>query len=129
MKRAITAFAIFLSAAAFSSGAQAQLTNLQFRQPLNYRFPVVPPRNVYNPYRPPYDYRQRNRRAQFLPRLTGPAIVYQNGEIGIPPDPAYEPPMIAHPVVHRIGSTGGCDVQHVQVPGSRGRTSVNIWRC
>jgi hypothetical protein len=134
MKRMTAAF-VFVLAAAASSPAEAQFgTNLQFRTPLNYRFSVQPRSHVfgYNQQHHRHHWRYANR-AHFYPGLRGPAVIYQNGEIGIPPEdytasvPAA--PVIATPVVYRIGQTGSCDVQQVHVPGSKGRTAINIWRC
>jgi hypothetical protein len=31
--------------------------------------------------------------------------------------------------VYRLGETGSCDRQQLNVPGSKGRTTVNVWRC
>jgi hypothetical protein len=131
MKRVTAAIAIALSAASFSP-AEAQLgTNLQFRTPLNYRFSVQPRSHVFFYNRQRHRWHHRHRK-QFLPVLAGPAVIYQNGDIGIPPEEEYTasvPVPVVQPVVYRIGETGGCGVQRVNVPGSRGRTNVNIWRC
>lgn len=131
MKR-MTAALMFVLTAAASSPAEAQFgTNLQFRTPLNYRFSVQPRSHVFG-----YNQQQRHHwryanRAHFYPGLRGPAVIYQNGEIGIPPEQQYTAavPVVANPVVYRVGQTGSCGLQQVNVPGSSGRTSVNIWRC
>lgn len=138
MKRMTAALAVALSLASFTP-AEAQFgTSLQFNTPLNYRFSVQPRSHVFNYNRRPQHAHRHLRyanRAHFYPALRGPAVIYQNGEIGIPPEqeeytastPAV--PVVAHPVVYRIGETGGCDLQQVGVHGSRGRTTVNVWRC
>ncbi len=132
MKRVAAAILVLLSASAFSP-ATAQVPNRQFQQPLNYRFSVLPKSHVffYNRHRHRHGWRHRHHR-QFLPVLAGPAVIYQNGDVGIPPAytgsvPAV--PTVATPVVYRLGQNGGCDRQQVNVPGSHGRTAVNIWRC
>lgn len=133
MKRVTAAVAIALSTAAFSP-AEAQFgTNLQFNTPLNYRFSVQPKSHVfaYNRQRHHHGWRHRHR-TQFLPVLAGPAVIYQNGDIEIPRAEeltASVPTPVARPVVYRLGETGGCGLQQVGVPGSQGRTTVNIWRC
>jgi len=133
MKRVTAAIAIALTTATFTP-AEAQLsTNLQFRTPLNYRFSVQPKSHVfaYNQQRHPQGWRHRHR-TQFLPVLAGPAVIYQNGDIEIPPANQFAssiPAPLAQPVLHRVGETGGCGLQQVGVPGSQGRTTVNIWRC
>jgi hypothetical protein len=135
MKR-MTAVFMFALAVAISSPAEAQFgTNLQFRTPLDYRFSVQPRSHVfgYNRQQHRHHWRYANR-AHFYPGLRGPAVIYQNGEIGIPPEQQYTAslpaaPVVANPVVYRVGQTGSCGLQQVSVPGSNGRTSVNIWRC
>lgn len=132
MKRVTAAFALALLLGA-ASPANAQFgTNLQFQTPLNYRFSVQPRSHVFQSQRQRYG-RYANR-AHFYPGLRGPAVIYRNGEIGLLPEQEYTAslpavPVVAHPVVYRLGQTGGCEVQQVHVPGSRGRTAVNIWRC
>ena len=132
MKRVTAAIAIALSTVAFSA-AEAQVPNRQFQQPLNYRFSVQPKSHVFFYNRQHHHgWRHRHHRRQFLPLLAGPAIIYQNGDIGVPPAytgsiPAV--PTVATPVVYRLGQNGGCGRQQVNVPGSQGRTTVNIWRC
>lgn len=132
MKRMTAAIAIALCAASIPfAAAEAQVPNLQFRTPLNYRFSVLPRSHVfaYNRQQHP-GWRHRHHRALFLPRLAGPAVLYQNGEIGIPPEaPSAIPATPVQPVVYRIGETGSCNRQQVNVPSSSGRSSVNIWRC
>lgn len=126
MKRMTAAIAIALCTVSFS-GAEAQMTSLQFRAPLNYRIPVMPRSYVFNNAR-----RHHHRRAQFFPGFRGPAVIYQNGEIGIPPEndvTASVPLPAVQPVVYRLGETGGCALQQQNVPGTHGRTIVNIWRC
>lgn len=116
-----------------ATGAAAQTTSLQFRAPLHYRFPVMPRSHAFHYARRHHHAGHRHRRhARFYPALRGPAVVYQNGEIGIPPEPAVAravPAPVAHPVIHRIGETGGCGLQQLDVAGSRGRTTINVWRC
>jgi hypothetical protein len=134
MNRLTAAFAIALCALGLSgTAAQAQTTSLQFRAPLNYRFPVLPRSHTfsYNRTRHPGWHRHRHHRRAFLPAFAGPAVIYQNGEIGIPPEHDVDtlPAPAAQPVVYRIGETGGCGLQRLQVPGSHGRTTVNVWRC
>ncbi len=128
MKRVTAAAAIALSLGA-NAPADAQVPNRQFQTPLNYRFSVMPRSHVfsYNRQRPPHGSRHRHH-AHYLPALAGPAVIYQNGEVGIPPSAAPAVPAFAQPVVYRIGETG-CGLQQVVVEGSRGRTGVNIWRC
>jgi len=132
MKRVTAAIAIALSAVSFSP-AEAQAPNLQFQTPLNYRFSVQPRSHVffYNRNRHHHAWRHRHHRRQVLPVLAGPAVIYQNGEIGIPPQiiTGSIPAPSVQPVIYRLGSTGGCDRQQVHVPGSKGRTAVNVWRC
>lgn len=130
MKAMTAAFAIALCAASFSTPAQAQLTtNLQFQTPLNYRFSVQPRSYVFarQHRHPGHHHRLRNT----LPIRYGPAVVYRNGDIEIPQEeyvnPAPAP--VAQPVIHRLGETGGCDRQQLNVPGSRGLSTVNVWRC
>jgi hypothetical protein len=131
MKRVTAAIAIALTTATFTP-AEAQLsTNLQFRTPLNYRFSVQSHVFAYNQQRHRHGWRHRHR-TQFLPVLAGPAVIYQNGDIEIPPAnelTASVPPPVAQPAVYRAGETGGCGLQQVGVPGSHGRTTVNVWRC
>jgi hypothetical protein len=144
MKKTTAAVALMfaVSLAAFSiaesNSAQAASNTPPFRahginRPFDYRFPVTP-RNysVANRYHR-YGWRH-HRRFQPLPALAGPMVIYQNGEIGIPPHEEFtgsipNAPISAQPVVHRVGETGACDVQQVNVPGSLGRTTINIWRC
>jgi hypothetical protein len=137
MKRVTAAIAIALAALSFTSmsstPAEAQALNLQFKTPLNYRFSVQPKSHVfaYNRHRHHHGWRHRHR-AHALPVLAGPAVIYQNGDIGIPPEDEYTasvPAPAAQPVVYRLGEIAGCGLQQVSVPGSKGRTSVNIWRC
>ena len=137
MKRVTAAIAIALAALSFTPAsiapAAAQALNLQFQTPLNYRFSVLPKSHVfaYNRHRPHRGWRHRHR-AQVLPVLAGPAVIYQNGDIGLPPEEEYTasvPGPVAQPVVYRLGETAGCGLQQVSVPGSKGRTSVNVWRC
>jgi hypothetical protein len=131
MKRMTAVIAIMLSAASFTP-AEAQLaTNLQFRTPLNYRFSVQPKSHVFFYNRKHHHHGWRHRHRQFLPVLAGPAVIYQNGDIGIPPEDDFTAsvPAIVQPVVYRLGETGGCGRQQVSVPGGQGRTTVNIWRC
>lgn len=132
MKRMTAAIAIALCTVAFSP-AEAQFgTNLQFNRPLNYRFSVQPKSHVfaYNRQRHHNAWRHRHR-TQFLPVLAGPAVIHQNGDIEIPPaqELTASVPPVTNPVVYRLGETGGCGLQQVGVPGSNGRTTVNIWRC
>ena len=132
MKRVTAAIAIALSAVSFTP-AEAQAPNLQFRQPLNYRFSVLPKSHVfaYN-RRPHHGWRHHHHRRQFLSGFHGPIVIYQNGDIGILPEQDYVgsvPGPVAQPVVYRLGQSSGCDRQQVSVPGSKGRTTVNIGRC
>lgn len=131
MKWMTAAFAIALCTLGFAgTAAEAQTTSLQFRAPLNYRFPVMPRSHVFSHHRHRHPgWHRHHRRAQYLPVFRGPAVIYQNGEIGIPPENPAPPLPVAWPVVHRLGETGGCDLQQLDVPGSRGRTTVNVWRC
>lgn len=131
MKRMAAAIAIALSAAAFEPAA-AQVPNLQFQTPLNYRFPVMPRSHVFAYNRGLHHHGWRHRHHRFIAGFRGPAIIYQNGNIDLPPERVVTPPAvptIAHPVVYRIGETGSCSVQQVNVAGRKGRTSVNIWHC
>lgn len=134
MRSMTAALALAACALAFAPAkAEAQTTSLQFRAPLNYRFPVMPRSHAFNYGRQRHHTGHHHRRhARFLPALRGPAVIYQNGEIGIPPESdmtAALPVPVAQPVIHRIGETGGCGLQQLDVPGSRGRTTVNVWRC
>lgn len=131
MKRMTIAIALALSTATFSSAA-AQVPNLQFQTPLNYRFSVMPRSHVFSYNRRPHGWHHRRHHARFLPGLRGPAVIHRNGEIEFPPEqtvslPAV--PTVATPVVYRFGESGGCAREQIAVPGSRGRTTVNIWRC
>ncbi len=132
MKRMTAAIAIALSAASFSP-AEAQAPNLQFQAPLNYRFSVQPKSHVffYNRNRHHHGWRHRHPRGPSLPLPAGPAVIYQNGEIEIPPQTIASSlaASVVQPVVYRIGGTGGCDRQQVHVPGSQGGATVNVWRC
>jgi hypothetical protein len=131
MKRVTAAIALALSAAAFEP-ATAQAPNLQFQTPLNYRFSVMPKSHVFSYNRRPHHHWHHRHHARFYPAMRGPAVIYQNGEIGIPPEQAVTPPavsVVATPVVYRIGETGGCGRQQLTVPGSKGRTTINVWRC
>ncbi len=137
---AAIAFAVSIAAfyAAETNRAQAASNPPPFRahgmnRPLDYRFPVTPRNYSFANRRYHHGWHHR-RRFQPLPALAGPMVIYQNGEIGIPPQeeftgsiPRVQIPV--QPVVHRIGETGACNVQQVNVPGSVGRTTVNIWRC
>lgn len=139
---AAAAIAFAVSLAAFSgtesNGAQAASNTPPFRahginRPLDYRFPVTPRNYSFANRHHRYNWRHP-RRFQPLPALAGPMVIYQNGEIGIPPQEEFTGsiPQVripVQPVVHRIGETGACNVQQVNVPGSLGRTTVNIWRC
>lgn len=132
MKRVTAAIAIALSTASFTP-AEAQFgTNLQFRTPLNYRFSVLPKSHVfqYNRHRH-HAWRYRGGRIAGLPVLRGPAVIYESGEIGVPPPAAVIPTPApgVQPVVYRIGERGGCGREQLQVPGSNGRTTINVWRC
>ncbi|HRF09941.1 MAG TPA: hypothetical protein PL193_15030 [Xanthobacteraceae bacterium] len=135
MKRMTAALTITACALAFAPArAEAQTTSLQFRAPLNYLFPVTPRSHAFNygRHRHHAGHHHRRHRAALFPGLRGPAVVYQNGEIGIPPEAnetAAMPLPVAQPVIHRIGETGGCGLQQLDVPGHRGRTTVNVWRC
>lgn len=137
MKRTIAALALvfvpaFTLSPAALSPAQAQALNLQFQAPLNYRFSVLPKSHVffYNRHRHHHGWRHRHHRRQYLPLLAGPSVIYRD-EVEMPPQRVTAPavPIVAHPVVHRIGETGPCGVERINVSGSRGRTNVNIWRC
>lgn len=131
MKAMIAALAVAVLALALTpSQAEAQTTSLQFRAPLNYRFPVMPRSHAFHYGRKRHHagHHHRRHRASFFLGLRGPAVVYQNGEIGIPPK-TDRPLPVAQPVIHRIGETGGCGLQRLDVPGHRGRTTVNVWRC
>lgn len=130
MKRMTIVIAFALSAAAFSS-AEAQVPNLQFQTPLNYRFSVMPRSHVFSYNRRTHNWHRRHH-ARLLPGLRGPAVIHRNGEIEFPPEQALLPPAVptvATPVVYRFGESSGCNREQVAVPGSKGRTTVNIWRC
>ncbi len=136
MKRMTAAIAIAFAALSFTpvsiTPTEAQALNLQFRQPLNYRFSVQPKSHVFAYNRRHHHGWRHRHRAQVLPVLTGPMVIYQNGDIGLPPEDEYTasvPAPAAQPVVYRRGETAGCGVQQVNVPGSKGLTSVNVWRC
>lgn len=135
MKRVTAAFALAIAALSFTAvPAQAQAANSpHLRQPMQYRFPILPRRHALNENRPHRHLRHRHhRRPYYLSGFRGPAVIYRNGYIGIPPEhDALEPavPVIAHPVVYRLGETSGCDVEHLNVRSSRGRITVNVWRC
>lgn len=131
MKRVTAAIAIALSAAVFES-AVAQAPNLQFQTPLNYRFSVQPRSHVFSYNRRHHHHGWRHHHhGRLLTGFRGPTVIYQNGEIGIPEQAITPPavPTVAHPVVYRIGQTGGCARQQIEVPGSRGKTIVNVWHC
>ncbi|HMN51034.1 MAG: hypothetical protein KF794_11585 [Xanthobacteraceae bacterium] len=134
----LSAIAAFATAAPASAKDAAVAANAQpFRayginRPLNYRFPVLPRNHSFNAQRPHHPgWQHRPRRQTGFPILRGPAVIYQNGEIGLPDEREDVTAAIptAQPVVHRVGDTGQCNVQQVRVPGSQGRTTVNIWRC
>jgi hypothetical protein len=131
MKRVTAAIAIALSAAIFSP-AGAQVPNLQFQTPLNYRFSVQPRSHVFSYNRRPHHHHGwHHRHRRHIAGFYGPAVIYQNGEIGVPP-PEFTgtvPAPAAQPVVYRLGETGSCNRQQLNVPGSKGRTTVNVWRC
>ena len=104
----------------------------RFNQPLNYRFPVLPRSYVFNARTHRHGWRHRHHRHRFvgLPVISGPAVIYQNGEIEVPNDNDITGALPVQPVLYRVGTPGRCDVQSVNVPSSeRGRTTVNIWRC
>jgi hypothetical protein len=100
-------------------------------RPLNYRFPVLPRNHSFNTRTHRHGWRHRHHhRFVGLPVLTGPAVIYQNGEIELPYDDDITGALPVQPVVYRIGVSGACDLQRVNVPSpARGRTTVNIWRC
>lgn len=135
MKKLTAAIAIAFFVLSGAS-AQAQFSmNPQFRTPLNHRSPATPRSHVFAPRHHRHHAHRRHHRHRIfqpLPILAGPAVIYRNGDIEIPPEHeitgAVEPP-VAEPVVYRLGESGGCDLQQVNVPGSHGRTTVNIWRC
>ena len=137
MKRVTAAIAIALSAFVISgmtfSPVEAQTTNLQFNRPLDYRFSVQPRSHVFSYNRQHRHHAWRHRhRTQFLPVLAGPAVIYQNGDIGIPQEEdrlSAAVPTTAQPVVYRLGERGGCGLQQLSVPGSKGQTTINVWRC
>lgn len=132
MKRMTAALAIVLCAASFTP-AEAQLsTNLQFQTPLNYRFSVQPRSHVFSYNRRHHHGWRHRHRKPYLAGFAGPTVIYQNGDIAIPPEDDYVasiPAPAAQPVVYRIGETGACGIQQVNVPGRQGRATVNIWRC
>lgn len=130
MKRMTAAIALVLSVMAFEPTA-AQAPNLQFQTPLNYRFSVMPKSHVFFYNRRPHHH-WHHRHHRHIAGFRGPTVIYQNGEIELPSErvvTAPAVPTIAHPVVYRLGETGGCGIQRVNVTGSKGRTNVNIWRC
>lgn len=64
--------------------------------------------------------------------LYGPAVINRYGAIEQPEENdivAAIPEEPVRPVIHRLGTSGDCHVQQVRVPGSHGRTTVNLWRC
>ena len=132
MKRMTAALAIAFCAVSFTP-AEAQLsTNLQFQTPLNYRFSVQPRSHVFSYNRRHHHGWRHRHRKPFLSGFAGPAVIYQNGDIRVPPQEDYTasaPAPVAQPVVYRIGEAGACGIQQVNVPGRRGRATVNIWRC
>jgi hypothetical protein len=77
-------------------------------------------------------YGHRGYRHRRIVGLYGPAVINRYGAIeqleendivaAIPEEPV-------RPVIHRLGTSGDCHVQQVRVPGSYGRTTVNLWRC
>ena len=102
-------------------------------RPLNYRFPVLPRNHSFHARTHRHGWRHRHHRHHRftgLPVLTGPAVIYQNGEIELPAENDITGALPVRPVIYRVGTAGRCDVQSVNVPSSvRGRTIVNIWRC
>ncbi len=93
MKRMTAAIAIALSAAAFEP-AVAQVPNLQFQTPLNYRFSVQPKSLVFfRDRRHRHGWHHRHPRRQFLPLLAGPAVIYRNGET-VPPEQTVTEPAV-----------------------------------
>lgn len=132
---ALTAFATAVPASAKDAAIAANAQPFRaygINRPLNYRFPVLPRNHSFNTQRQHrHGWRHRHHRYGGLPVLRGPAVIYQNGEIGYPDDREDITATVpaAQPVVHRVGDTGQCNVQQVRVPGSQGRTTVNIWRC
>lgn len=144
MKRMTAVIVIALSAASFSdatardaqvaASAPAPFRAFSANRPLGYRFVAPQRRHAVAPRHHRHHIRHRHHRHRFfqpLPILTGPAVIYRNGDIDIPEEEitgAIEPP-VAAPVIHRLGETGDCNLQQVNVRGSRGRTTVNIWRC
>jgi hypothetical protein len=103
-------------------------------RPLNYRFPVVPRNQAFNARTHRYGWRHRHHHHRFagLPVLSGPAVIYQNGEIELPTDNDITgalPQTSVRPVIYRVGTSGACNAQPVNVPGQYGRTTVNVWRC
>lgn len=132
----LSALAVFASTAPSPAKDSNVAANAQrFRahsvnRPLNYNFPVTPRNHAFNARTHRHGWRHRHHRFAGLPLLTGPAVIYQNGEIGFENggDITTSVPA-AQPVVYRLGETGNCNVQQVRVPGSQGRTTVNIWRC
>jgi hypothetical protein len=102
-------------------------------RPLNYRFPVLPRNHSFHARTHRHGWRHRHHhhhRFTGLPVLTGPAVIYQNGEIELPPENDITGALPVRPVIYRVGTAGACDVQRVNVPSNvRGRTTVNIWRC
>jgi hypothetical protein len=99
-------------------------------RPLNYRFPVLPRNHSFHARTHRHGWRHHHHRFTGLPVLTGPAVIYQSGEIELPPEHDITGALPIRPVIYRVGTSGSCDVQSVNVPSSvRGRTTVNIWRC
>ncbi len=114
--------------------AHPQFRAYGINRPLNYRFPVVPRNYTFNARTHRYGWRHRHHHHRFvgLPVLSGPAVIYQNGEIEVPTDNDITgalPPAVVQPVIYRVGVSGACNVQQVNVRGERGRTTVNVWRC
>lgn len=130
---AAVAFAFFVLGGA---SAQAQISaNPQLRTPPAYRLPVTPRSHAFAYRYHRHHVHRRHYRYRFfppLPVLAGPAVIYRNGDVEIPPEHEITgsiAPPVAEPVVHVLGESGGCDLQQVNVPGGLGRTTVNIWRC
>lgn len=103
-------------------------------RPFYNRAPAMRRNHSFRHYRTHrHGWRHRHhRRFTGWPAISGPAVIYRNGDVGILPDDditASIPAPVAEPVVHRVGSRGACDLERVRVSGGEGRTTVNIWRC
>lgn len=148
MKKLAAALILLLSAGIFgvpaASARDAQVAanaprSVPFRayginRPLFNRAPVLQRNHSFHRTHR-HGWRNRHHhRFTGLPVITGPVVIYQNGDIGIPPYDdditASIPAPPVQPVVYRAGTTGGCSLQIVPVRAWHGgRTTVNVTRC